>query len=85
MVFLHHLMSTISKKARIVNHMKKSTAATEKLERLFGNTLISKNETCWNSQLKMVRRVLEVEENGVVDKRKLHLSAYDKNRLREFV
>uniref|UniRef100_A0A1X7VAT2 HAT C-terminal dimerisation domain-containing protein n=1 Tax=Amphimedon queenslandica TaxID=400682 RepID=A0A1X7VAT2_AMPQE len=44
----------IAKVAHIVNHVKKSTKATEKLESLFKKTLISKNETRWNSQLKMV-------------------------------
>ena len=79
------LTSTISKVRRIVNHVKKSTAATERLEELSGKSLVSKYETRWNSQLKMIQRVLEVEVNDVVEKRVLHLSAYDKNRLREFV
>ena len=59
----------IAKVAHIVNHVKKSTKATEKLESLFKKTLISKNETRWNSQLKMIRRAIKVDVNGVVEKR----------------
>ena len=64
--------------------MKKSTIATQKLESLSAKTLISRNETRWNSQLKMVQRVLEVKVNDVVEKKDLHLSAFDKN-LQRFV
>ena len=77
------LTSSINKVARILNHVKKSTIATEKLESLSAKTLISRNETCWNSQLKMIQRVLEEEVNDVDDNKDLHLSAFDKNLLRE--
>ena len=59
--------------------------ATEKIECLYGKTLVSKNETRWNSQLKMVRRLNEIDVDKVVDRRELHLSAYEKLVLREFV
>ena len=29
---------------------------TKKMEELLGKTVIAKNETCWDSQLKMVRQ-----------------------------
>ena len=45
--------------------MKKSTIITEKLESLFNKTLVSRNETHWNSQIKMVRQVLQVEVNDI--------------------
>jgi len=48
------LTSSINKVARIVNHVKKSTIATKKLKSLSAKMLISRNETRWNSQLKMV-------------------------------
>ena len=79
------ITKAIAKVAHIVNHVKKSTKATEKLESLFKKVLISKNETRWNSQLKMVRRAIEVDVNEVVKKREFHLSAHEKSILREFV
>jgi len=39
------LLSAIQKAGRIVKHVKKSTLATEKIETLFGKTLVSRNET----------------------------------------
>jgi len=39
------LLSAIQKAGRIVKHVKKSTLATEKIETLFGKTLVSQNET----------------------------------------
>ena len=46
------LQRVLAKAARNVNHVKKSTVATEKIERLYGKTLASINETRWISQLK---------------------------------
>ena len=63
------ISKVLAKAARIVNHVKKSTVATEKVERLYGKTLVSKNETRWNSQLKMVRRLTEIDVDKVVDRR----------------
>lgn len=79
------ISKVLTKAARIVNHVKKSTVATEKIERLYGKTLVSKNETRWNSQLKMVRRLFEIDVDKVVDRRELHLNAYEKLVLRELV
>ena len=67
------ISKVLTKAARIVNHVKKSTVATEKIERLYGKTLVSKNETRWNSQLKTVRRLIEIDVDKVVDRRELHL------------
>ena len=55
------------------------------LESLFHKTLVSKNETRLNSQLKMVRRVIELDVNEVVEKREFHLTVHEKNILQEFV
>ena len=59
------LLSAIQKAGRIVKHVKKSTLATKKIETLFGKILVSRNETRWNSQVKMVRRLLEVDLSEV--------------------
>ena len=59
--------------------------ATEKIERLYGKTLVFKNETRWNSQLKMVRRLIEIDVDKVVDRREQHLNAYEKLVLQELV
>ena len=79
------LTLTINKVAQIVNHIKNSTSATEKLEQHFGKTLISKNDTRWNSQLKIVWRLLEAELDEVIEKGELRLNGHEKNLLREFV
>ena len=68
-----------------MNHVRKSTVATEKMEALYGKTLIAKNETRWNSQLKMVRRIIEVDIDKVVEKRELCLTSDEKAVLRELV
>ena len=47
--------------------------------------MIAKTETRWNTQLKMVRRLMEIDTDKVVDKRELHLNAYEKVVLQEFV
>ena len=55
------ISSTIAKASSMVNHVQKSTVATEKMEALYGKTLIAKNETRWNSQLKMIHQVVEID------------------------
>ena len=75
-----HISSTISKASRIVNHVRKSTVATEKMENLFGKTLVAKNDTRWNSQLKMVQRIIEGHR-----KKELQLTSCEKAVLRELV
>ena len=77
--------TVLSKAARVVTHIKKSKAATEKMEEVLGKTLISKNETQWNSQLKMVRRLLEVDLDKVSARTDLRFSSYEKAVLTEFV
>ena len=61
------------------------TVATERLESRNEKGLISKNDTRWNSQLKMVRRVLELDFKGVTEKKELLLSSQDKAILESFV
>ena len=38
----------------------------EKVEELMGTTVIAKNETCWNSQLKVVRKLVEIDVDKIV-------------------
>ena len=78
------LLSAIQKAGRIVKHVKKSTLATEKIETLFGKTLVSRNETRWNSQVKMVRRLLEVDLSEIESEGML-LSGHEKAILKEMV
>jgi len=52
------ISKVLAKAVRIVNHVKKSMVATEKIGGLYGKTLVSKNETHRISQL----RVLQVGE-----------------------
>ena len=77
--------SLLKKIGKIVCHVKKSTNATEELEKQSGLTLVSKNETGWNSQLKMVRQILELDTNAIVDhQRDLTLTSHDKLLLQIF-
>ena len=46
----------------------------EKVEELLGKTVIAKNETCWNSQLKVVRQLVEIDVDKIVDNRELQLN-----------
>ena len=55
------------------------------MEALYGKTLIAKNETRWNSQQKMIHRVVEVDVDKVVEKLELSLTSYEKAVLRELV
>lgn len=52
---------------------------------MYGKTLVSKNETRWNSQLKMIRRLLEIDVEKVVDRKEFSLNSYEKAVLRELV
>ena len=77
------ISSILAKASRIVNHVRKSTIAKWKhcMERLF----LLKNDTRWNSQLKMVRRIVEIDVDKVVEKHELYLTSYEKAVLRELV
>ena len=44
------------------------------MEELLGKTVIDKNETCWNSQLKVVQQLVEIDVDKVVDKREFQLN-----------
>ncbi len=79
------IQSLLAKVGKIVNHVKKSTVATEKLEHINEKGMIAKNDTRWNSQLKMIRRIMELDLTGVVEKKELHLSSHEKTVLRSFV
>jgi hypothetical protein len=79
------ISTVLTKAGRIVNHVKKSTVATGKIEEMYGKTLVSKNETRWNSQLKMIRRLLEIDVEKVVDRKEFSLNSYEKAVLRELV
>ena len=85
------LTNSLKKASRIVSHFHKSTIDTESLENVFDKVLIAKNETRWNSQLMMVRRLIEADDasdlNSIISnsKRELLLTASDKSALRELV
>ncbi len=70
------LHSVIAKASRLVAHVRKSTHATE----LFAdfNRLQMANDTRWNSQLKMLRSIIQVPSE-VMDKLNFHgkLGAYE--------
>ena len=75
----------IAKAAKVVNHIKKSTLTTEKMETLFGKTVVSRNETRWNSQLKMIRRLVQVNTDEVVEKPELMFTSHEKVVMKELV
>ena len=72
------VLSTLQKSGKLVNCVKISTLATEKIETLFGKTLVNRNEIHWNSKLKMVRRLLEVDLSEVVMCKDLLLTGDEK-------
>ena len=79
------LQNSLAKAGKIVAHAE-VTIVTEKLEEEFHKVLIAKNDIRWNSQLMMVRHLLEVDDiNGIVSKKDLHLSLIDKALLQELV
>ena len=47
--------------------------------------VILKNDTRWNSQLSMVKRILDLDLEDVVEKRELMLSTREKATLNSFV
>ena len=67
----------------IVSYCWKSTLATEEVEEILGETVIAKNETCWNSQLKMVWELVEIDVDKVLDKREFQWNPYEKVVLQE--
>lgn len=56
-----HYDSVIIKVRRLVNHIRKSGPATEKLKVLSGKFLITDNATRWNSTYMMIKRLLETK------------------------
>ena len=65
------MSSLLNKLRKLVNHIKKSTIAMERVEKQNKKGVIPKNDIRWNSQLKMVRRILELNLEGVTDKKEL--------------
>ena len=64
----------LAKVSKLVSHIKRSTSAMEKLEDKNAKGVVLKNDTRWNSHLNMVRRVLELDLEDVVDRRELMLT-----------
>jgi len=79
------LSKVLARAAKVVNHIKKSTLATEKMEKMFGKTVIPRNETRWNSQLKMIRRLVEVNTDEVVEKPELKFTSHEKVVMKEMI
>lgn len=75
----------IAKAAKVVNHIKKSTLTTEKMETLFGKTVVSRNETRWNSELKTIRRLVQVNTDEVVERPELMFTSHEKVVMKELV
>ena len=59
---------------QVVSHCWGSTLVIEKVEELLGKTVIAKNEACWNSQLKVVRKLVEINVDKIVDNREFQLN-----------
>uniref|UniRef100_UPI00358DEA90 zinc finger BED domain-containing protein 4-like isoform X1 n=1 Tax=Myxine glutinosa TaxID=7769 RepID=UPI00358DEA90 len=83
---LPKLFLSLGKAARIINHVR-VTLTPEVFEEVFGPMLFSRNETCWNSQLKVVRKFLEASDflEEIIDKFNLKLSESDKGVLKELI
>ena len=79
------ITSILAKASRVVNHVSKLTIATEKMETFYGKSLLSKNDTRWNSKLKKVPQNIEMDVAKVVEKHELHPTSYEKAILRELV
>lgn len=79
------LSRVLTKAAKVVNHIRKSTLTTVKVETAFGKTVIPRNETRWNSQVKMVRRLVEVNTDEVVDKPELKFTGHDKVVMKDMI
>ena len=69
-----YVYTVLCKAGRVVSHCWNSTLAIEKVEELLGETAIAKNETCGNSQLNVVRQLVKIDVDKVVDKREFQLN-----------
>ena len=78
-------MTIFSKVCKLVSHIKRSTIAIERLRLANEYQVILKNDTRWNSQLKMVRRIVELDLQNVVEKSEVMLSTREKAILNSFV
>ena len=76
-----HLKNVISKASNIVSHVRKSIHATNILEG--EKRLQAANATRWNSQLKMIRSVLEAPDEKIKLLDVQQLTAYEKKLLHE--
>ena len=77
--------SLFNKAGKLVNHIKKSTIAMGRVEKQNKKGIIPKNDTRWNSQLIMARRISKPNLEGVTDKKELQLSSHEKAILKSFV
>ena len=76
-----HLKNVISKASNIVSHVRKSIHATDILEG--EKRLQAANATRWNSQLKIIRSVLEAPDEKIKLLDVQQLTAYEKKLLHE--
>ena len=77
-----HLKTVISKAASIVGSIRKSVHATEILEN--EKRMQAQNLTRWNSQIIMIRSILNVPESKLQElELSVKLTAYERNILRE--
>ena len=74
-----HLNNVISKASNIVSHIRKSIHATDIFEG--EKRLQAANPTRWNSQLKMIRSVLEAPDEKIKLLDVQQLTAYEENIL----
>jgi hypothetical protein len=59
-VFKTHYRNLITKARSLVGHVKKSSVAVEKMTATCGKTLVSDNQTRWNSTYDMLCRMIEL-------------------------
>lgn len=76
-----HLRNVIEKAAKIVKHTRHSLHATDILEG--EKRLQAANETRWNSQIVMIRSVLNVPEEKLNKLDTVHLTTYERKLLQE--
>ena len=74
----------ITKCSKIVRFVRKSTVASEKLEK--ERRIQAATETRWNSQLKMIRSILAIPNSKLVELETPHkLTTYERNVLQEMI
>ena len=77
-----HLKNVVSKASQIINHIRKSINASEILED--EKRVQAQNVTRWNSQLIMIRSILQIPESKLQDiDYSVKLTAYERKLLKE--